>query len=84
LKRREDYKQRLEEKQRLDTGLRLPDVEMPQQWLPRRWMNGQFIIMLPDKNAVIAITANISAMQKELNQVWEYIYLPFDHSEKCG
>lgn len=37
-------------------------------------MNGQFIIMLPDKNAVIAITANISAMQKELNQVWEYIY----------
>ena len=37
-------------------------------------MNGQFIIMLPDKNAVIAITANISAMQKELNLVWEYIY----------
>lgn len=36
--------------------------------------NGQFILVLPDKDAVIAITADTPDMQKELNQVWDYIY----------
>jgi CubicO group peptidase (beta-lactamase class C family) len=33
--------------------------------------NGQFIIILPEKNAVVAITANIGDMQAEINLVWE-------------
>ena len=35
---------------------------------------GQFIIILPDKDAVIAITANVKfGMQKELDMVWEHL-----------
>jgi CubicO group peptidase (beta-lactamase class C family)/predicted glycoside hydrolase/deacetylase ChbG (UPF0249 family) len=35
--------------------------------------NGQFIIVLPDKDAVIVLTANITDMQSELNLVWKYL-----------
>lgn len=35
--------------------------------------NGQFIIVIPEKDAVIAITSNVQDMQKELNLVWENI-----------
>ena len=35
--------------------------------------NGQFIIVLPNENAVIAITANIGDMQAELNLVWKHL-----------
>lgn len=35
--------------------------------------DGQFILVLPEKNTVIAITANIGNMQAELNLVWEYL-----------
>ncbi|MDP2334886.1 MAG: ChbG/HpnK family deacetylase [Bacteroidota bacterium] len=35
--------------------------------------NGQFIIVLPDKDAVIVITANIDDMQAEINLIWEYL-----------
>ncbi|MDR2955565.1 MAG: ChbG/HpnK family deacetylase [Prevotella sp.] len=35
--------------------------------------NGQYIIIMPDQNAVVAITANIGDMGSELNQVWKYI-----------
>jgi CubicO group peptidase (beta-lactamase class C family) len=34
---------------------------------------GQYILVLPEKDVVIAITANASDMQKELNLVWDYI-----------
>lgn len=34
---------------------------------------GQFILVLPDKEVVIAITANASNMQKELNLVWDHL-----------
>lgn len=34
---------------------------------------GQYIIILPEKDAVIAVTANISDMQAEINLIWEYI-----------
>ena len=34
---------------------------------------GQFIIIIPEKNAVVAITANIGDMAAELNMVWEHI-----------
>ncbi|MFV0417152.1 MAG: serine hydrolase [Dysgonomonas sp.] len=34
---------------------------------------GQYIIMIPDKNTVVAITANIHDMGNELNMVWEHI-----------
>ena len=37
-------------------------------------MLGQFILVLPEKNAVIAMTANIWETQPELNFVWETIY----------
>ena len=35
--------------------------------------NGQYIIILPDKDAVIATTANINDMQGEINLIWDYI-----------
>ncbi|HUX97617.1 MAG TPA: serine hydrolase [Bacteroidales bacterium] len=34
---------------------------------------GQYMIVLPDKDAVIAITSQTGDMQKELNLVWEYL-----------
>ncbi|WP_194776232.1 ChbG/HpnK family deacetylase [Pararhodonellum marinum] len=36
-------------------------------------LNGQFILILPEKNAVIVTTANISDMQAELNLIWEHL-----------
>jgi CubicO group peptidase (beta-lactamase class C family) len=41
---------------------------------------GQFIIIMPDQDAVVAITCETSDMQSELNLVWEYI-LPSIRSE---
>ena len=35
--------------------------------------NGQYILGLPDKDAVIAVTANIPDMQAELNLIWKYL-----------
>jgi len=35
--------------------------------------HGQFIIILPEKDAVIAATANVSDMQAEINLMWEYL-----------
>ena len=34
---------------------------------------GQYIIVVPDKNAVIAITSNVGNLQGELNLVWNHI-----------
>lgn len=34
---------------------------------------GQYIIVMPDKDAVIAITAETPDMQNELNLVWDYL-----------
>ncbi|MDR0508075.1 MAG: beta-lactamase family protein [Dysgonamonadaceae bacterium] len=39
---------------------------------------GQFIIVMPDQDAVIAIQANVNNMQKEINLVWDYL-LPAIH-----
>ena len=36
--------------------------------------NGQYIIMIPDKNAVVVTTANIRDMQGEIDLIWKYIY----------
>jgi CubicO group peptidase (beta-lactamase class C family) len=35
--------------------------------------DGQFIVVLPDRNAVVVLTANIGDMQAELNLVWDHI-----------
>ncbi len=35
--------------------------------------NGQFIIVMPEQDAVVALTAHIPDMQAEINLVWEYI-----------
>jgi CubicO group peptidase (beta-lactamase class C family) len=35
--------------------------------------NGQFIIVVPEKSVVIAITSNVQDMQGELNLVWNHI-----------
>lgn len=35
--------------------------------------NGQYIIVIPEKKAVIAITSNVQDLQGELNLVWENI-----------
>ena len=35
--------------------------------------NGQYIIILPEKNAVIVTTAHIPNMQQELNLIWDYL-----------
>jgi hypothetical protein len=42
---------------------------------------GQFIIVMPDEDAVVAITAETSDMQGEINLVWSYL-LPAMHNEK--
>jgi hypothetical protein len=34
---------------------------------------GQYIIVLPDQDAVIAITAETGDMQDELNLIWEHL-----------
>lgn len=34
---------------------------------------GQFIIVLPDKEAVVVTTANIQDMQGEINLIWEHL-----------
>jgi len=41
---------------------------------------GQYIIVMPDQDAVIAITAETSNMQEELNLVWKYL-LPAMHKQ---
>ncbi len=38
---------------------------------------GQFIIVLPEQDAVIAITAETADMQDEFNLVWKYLYPAF-------
>ena len=35
--------------------------------------NGQYIIIIPDRDAVVVTTANIPAMQEEINLIWEYL-----------
>jgi CubicO group peptidase (beta-lactamase class C family) len=35
--------------------------------------HGQYILILPEKNAVIVTTANINDMQAELNLIWDYL-----------
>ena len=35
--------------------------------------DGQFIIVLPEKDAVIVTTANIADMQSEINLIWKYL-----------
>ncbi len=35
--------------------------------------NGQYIIILPEKDAVIVTTANIRDMQGEINLIWQYL-----------
>ena len=35
--------------------------------------DGQFIVVLPEQNAVVILTANLGDMQAELNLVWEHI-----------
>lgn len=43
---------------------------------------GQFIIMLPDQDAVIAIQAETPNMQEEINLVWQYL-LPGMQDRAC-
>ncbi|HVX26166.1 MAG TPA: serine hydrolase [Parafilimonas sp.] len=42
---------------------------------------GQFMIVMPDEDAALAITAETPDMQDELNLVWKYL-LPAMHDEK--
>lgn len=35
--------------------------------------NGQYILVLPDKDAVIVVTAHLPDMQAELNLIWRYL-----------
>ena len=36
--------------------------------------NGQYILIIPDKNAVVVTTAHVQDMQAELNLIWKHIY----------
>ena len=40
--------------------------------------NGQYIIILPEKDAVIAITAGVSDMQDEINLIWKHLLPAFE------
>jgi CubicO group peptidase (beta-lactamase class C family) len=44
-------------------------------------MAGQFVILLPDKDAVVVLTANAQNTQKEMDLVWNYL-LPAIKSDK--
>lgn len=50
-----------------------------QMWLGRHntyyafGAKGQFIIVIPNKNAVVAVTANIPEEQEVLNLIWKYL-----------
>lgn len=46
--------------------------------------NGQYIIILPDQDAVIAMTAHLDDMQAEINLVWEYILPALMHSSEVN
>ena len=35
--------------------------------------NGQYIIVVPEKNAVIAVTAHVNDMQAQMNLFWKHI-----------
>lgn len=35
--------------------------------------NGQYILVLPEKDAVIVVTAHLQDMQAELNLIWKYL-----------
>ena len=35
--------------------------------------NGQYIIVLPEKDAVIVTTAHIDNMQQEINLIWDHL-----------
>jgi CubicO group peptidase (beta-lactamase class C family) len=37
-------------------------------------MAGQFVILLPDKDAIVVLTANAANTQKELDLVWNYLF----------
>lgn len=41
---------------------------------------GQFIIVLPGKDAVIAVTAETTDMQDEFDLIWKYLYPAFSES----
>lgn len=36
--------------------------------------HGQYIIVMPDKDAVVAVTANLDDMQDELNVIWDNVW----------
>ena len=38
---------------------------------------GQFFVMMPDQDAVVAITANTGNMQGELNAIWDHLFPAF-------
>jgi CubicO group peptidase (beta-lactamase class C family) len=44
-------------------------------------MAGQFVILLPDKDAIVILTANAQNTQKEMDLVWNYL-LPSIKSDK--
>jgi CubicO group peptidase (beta-lactamase class C family) len=44
-------------------------------------MAGQFVILIPDYDAIVILTANASNTQKEMNYVWDYL-LPAMSSNK--
>lgn len=40
--------------------------------------NGQYIIVVPDKEAVIVTTANVKDMQSEINLIWDHLLPAFN------
>ena len=45
-------------------------------------MAGQFVILLPDQDAIVVLTANAQNTQKEMDLVWDYL-LPSIKSDKA-
>ena len=58
---------------RLAAGLRLPDVDVPPPSLPGDGAFGQFCVVMPEQNAVVAITAGVPTMQPVLDCIWDNI-----------
>ena len=48
-------------------------MALPPQCLQADGANGQYILILPEKDAVIVTTANIQNMRQELDLIWDHL-----------
>ncbi len=63
----------------MGTRLWLPAVTLPLPCLRGNGAFGQYAIVMPDQDAVIAITSETACMQGELNLIWSVLLAEMKH-----